>query len=59
VVGQGIALLPGEKYDVFGDACLTAWNGIGSGAGANVTVIEYLYAAGSLPQSYVYNLSVG
>ncbi|HEX9613607.1 MAG TPA: hypothetical protein VGA05_08335 [Candidatus Bathyarchaeia archaeon] len=59
VVGSGLALLPGEKYDVFGDQCLTAWNGIGSAAGANVSVIEYLYAAGNLPQGYLFSLPVG
>jgi len=59
VAENGIGLSPGEKYDVFGDACLTAWNGIGSGASAKITVIEYLYAGGSLPQGYSYFLPVG
>jgi hypothetical protein len=59
VVGTGLALLPGEKYDVFGDQCLTAWNGIGSSAGANVSVIEYLYGPGNLPQGYQFNMPVG
>lgn len=59
VIGSGLALLPGEKYDIFGDQALSAWNFIGSGAGANVSVIEYLYAAGNLPQGYMFTLPVG
>lgn len=59
VVGAGLALLPGEKYDVFGDQCLTGWNFIGSAAGANVSVLEYLYGPGNLPQGYTFNLPVG
>jgi hypothetical protein len=59
VVGAGLALLPGEKYDVFGDQCLTAWNGIGSAGGANVSVIEYLYGPGNLPQGYTFNMPCG
>lgn len=59
VVGQGLPLLPGEKFDVFGDDALTGWNFIGSAAGANVSVIEYLFAAGNLPQAYRFYLPVG
>jgi hypothetical protein len=59
VLDSGICLLPGEKYDIFGDDALAAWNAIGSAAGAKATVIEYLYAAGNLPQGYAFVLPVG
>ena len=59
VLDSGIGLLPGEKYDVFGDQCLTAWNAIGSAAGAKVSVIEYLYAPGNLPQGYLFTMPAG
>jgi hypothetical protein len=59
VVGSGLMLLPGEKYDVFGDQALSAWNFIGSAAGANVSVIEYTYGGGNLPQGYQFSLPVG
>jgi hypothetical protein len=59
VANAGLALLPGEKYDVFGDQALTAWNFIGSAVGANVSVIEYLYGPGNLPQGYQFILPVG
>jgi hypothetical protein len=59
VAETGIGLLPGEKYDVYGDQALTAWNAIGSGAGAKATVIEYLFGAGNLPQGYLFSLPVG
>jgi hypothetical protein len=59
VADNGIGLSPGEKYDVWGDQALAAWNAIGSASGAKVTVIEYLYAASNLPQGYWFNLPVG
>jgi hypothetical protein len=59
VADNGIPLSPGEKFDVFGDQCLTAWNAIGSAALAKVSVIEYLYGASAIPQNYNINLSAG
>jgi hypothetical protein len=59
VADNGIGLSPGEKYDVFGDQALAAWNAIGSAAGAKVTVLEYLYGASAVPQNYNVTLAAG
>jgi hypothetical protein len=59
VVGSGLAIMPGEKYDIIGDQALTGWNFIGSAAGANVSVIEYLHAAGNIPSMQQFTMPVG
>jgi hypothetical protein len=58
VVDGGLGLVPGEKVDVFGDDALTAWNGIGSGAGAKVTIIEYLFAPSAMAAAGAINLNL-